>query len=148
MTGVWDDILSADLNSWRCVGERMYLARVLEHIKHFGDFDIPSRRVVFEVLALSLEHTTFNINCRRMIFPSICDARQRSDRCSRVNHLLAVRNEAVPFVIFWHSQRPFLELLGRLEGFIRFSLQDTGIGIICFLDFSNNDGLQLPSGRL
>ena len=127
----------------------MYLETLLASVGYGnGIFNVPAWSVVLEVFTLSLEHTTLDIDSCWVVFPSIRDVRQRSNWGPRINHLLAVSHKVVPFVVFWHCQRPSLELLSRFEGLICLPLQDAGKCIVCLLDLSHDNRLQLPSGRL
>lgn len=113
MIGDWVASLSADLNSWRCVGERIYL-NFVSNVRRQNEIHVPAWRVVLEILALSLEHTASNLQCRRVILAGVGDVFDLADRISRIHHLTVVGDESVPFHVFTNGKRAFAELLGSI----------------------------------
>jgi hypothetical protein len=125
MTGVWNAIRSADLNSCRCVGDRTYLVNLLAiGILKEDRWYSPSRSVVLEVLALPLQHAASHFNGRWVILSRIHNVRELSQRESWVNHLIVIPGELVPLMILRHSQRAFLQLFCRVVVFISLAAQD------------------------
>jgi len=113
-----------------------------------GKYDLPSWSVILEVLALPFKHTASNFGCRWMVLSWISNMIKGSDGNAWVDHLIMAGDENIPFVIFCHCEWSFTQPIRRLQGLIGFTLEDTCICCIGFLDFTNNDRLQLTARRL
>jgi hypothetical protein len=82
------------------------------------------------------------------VVPSrIVDVVGRPDRDIRVNKLLVSRDKVCPFMVLGHGDGSGAEALDSTIRHIRFTLQDTSIGIVRLLNLARNDRLQLPAGR-
>lgn len=101
---------SADLYSCRWVGERIYLWDVNSRQTQVQRY-VPPRCVVLQIFALSLEHTTSDLNRSWVVLAWVRDVRNLADRVSRIDHLLVIGNKVVPLEVLGHCQGTFLELL-------------------------------------
>lgn len=63
----------------------------------------------------------------------------RPDGDARVDELVVLLHEIRPFVILGHCDRSHTEILDGSMRDISLSLENAGIRIVGFLDFSNDD---------
>ena len=125
----------------------MYLANVSTRIAHSsGELYLPPWGVVLQILALPLQHAASNFHGCGMILSRVDDMGDLSEGNSWIDHLIVVRGEHVPFVIFFHCKRTFLQFFCRVVVFIGLAAEDTSQNVVRFLDFTNNNGLQLAAG--
>jgi hypothetical protein len=147
MTGDWNAMRSADLNSCRCVGDKTYLvgksvAGPWAEDKLYS----PTRSVVLQVLAFPLQHTASDFNGCRMIFSRIHDVRDLPNWDSWIDHLTVIRGKFIPFMVLHHCKRALLQLLCRVIVFVSLAAEDACQNIVCFLNFANNNGFQFTAG--
>ncbi len=100
---------------------------------------IPSWRVIFEIFALSFQHSALDLNCRGMVFARICDMGYLSNRISGVHHLIVAGDKAVPFKVFEHGNGAFLELFRRIVRIVCITTKNAGEDVVCLLNLSNDD---------
>lgn len=146
MTGVCHATRSADLNSWRCVGDKTYLELIrhgLNTAREKGH--LPARSITLEVLALALQHPSPDFGSCWMALARIGDALHIPERNSRIDELCCASDKLVPLVILGHGYWTRLELLGGVKSFIGFASKDASIGIVCFLDLAHNNPLQFTT---
>ena len=68
-----------------------------------------------------------------------------SDRIPGINHLVVIRSKLVPFMVLGHCKRTILEFLDRIISVISFTAENSSKNVICFLDLSNNNGLEFAT---
>ena len=146
MTGDWKAIRSADLNSCRWVGERMYLKSSL--VLNMGNTEIanvPSWGVILQILALPFEHSAPDFDGGGMILARIFDVGNLANRVARIDHLVVVCDKSVPLRIFGQAEWAFLELLCSVERMGGFTIEDASQDCVGFLDLAYNNGLELTT---
>lgn len=74
-----------------------------------------------------------------MISTRIVDAIGRADWDLGIDESSVALDETGPLVILGHTNRATTEILDRAVGVVRLALEDAGVGIVCLLDFSDND---------
>ena len=135
---------SADLNSWRCVGDKTYLRSVrLEKLTRSSC--LPARRVRLEILALPLEHTRSDLGGSRVVLAGVLDVFQSAQRHIWVNEVRVASYKPAPFEIARHGNRAIAQPLNSAVLLIGIALQDSSKSIVGFLDFANDDRLKFAA---
>lgn len=64
----------------------------------------------------------------------------------RIDHVVGVGDERVPFVVLRHRNRPGMQFFSGVVGLVSFTLEDVGVCIIGFLDFAHDNRLEFATG--
>lgn len=135
---------SADLNSWICVGDKTYLLCVRQcAIDHA--LDLPSWRVALQVLALPLQHTSPNLNSSWVMLARVFNILQPAERHVGVHKMSIVSHKSTPLMIPGHRYGARAQPLNSVVHLVGIALQDCRKRVVCFLDFSNDNGFKLPA---
>jgi len=108
--------------------------------------DLPSWCVILQILALSFEHATSHFDGRWMILARINNVGYLSNWAARVDHLVVVCREFIPFVVFGHSNRSLLQFLGGVVSIVGFAAENASQNVVCLLDLSNYNRLEFAPG--
>lgn len=136
---------SADLNSWRCVGDKTYLRSVrLGRLSRLSC--LPSWCVRLEILALPLEHARSDLGGSRVVLARVLDIFQSAQRHVWVDEVRVASHKPAPFEIARHGNRAIAQPLYRVVLLIGIALQDGSKSVVGFLDFANDDRLEFAAG--
>ena len=80
--------------------------------------NIKCGRITFEVFALAFQSSRTN-QCD-LISPRIIDIFERSDRNGRINHILCICNECIPFLVDWQVDSRAADRCGKFCGCVGF----------------------------
>ena len=64
----------------------------------------------------------------------------------RIDHVVGVGDERVPFVVLRHRNRPGMQFFSGVVGPVSFTLEDVGVRIVGFLDFAHDNRLEFATG--
>ncbi len=109
---------------------------------------IPTGCVALEILALPLQKTSANLLGSEMLLAGIMDLLGRAERNGRINNLVFVGDEVNPFLVLGHGNGAVAEFADKAQSIVSFALQDTSVGVVCLLDFANDNGFELAAGAL
>lgn len=136
---------SADLNSWRCVGDKTYLKSVrLGRLSRLSC--LPSWCVRLEILALPLEHARSDLGGSRVVLAGVLDVFQSAQWHIWVDEVRVASHKPAPFEIARHGNRAIAQPLYRVVLLIGIALQDGSKSVVGFLDFANDDRLEFAAG--
>lgn len=83
-----------------------------------------------------------------MLLTWVVDLLGGPERNCRVDELVVVRHKMNPFLIPGHSDRAITKLFQHVISMISLALQDSSVGVVCFLDFAHNNGFELTTRAL
>lgn len=81
-----------------------------------------------------------------MIFARVGDVLHVPERDMRIDHVVGVGDERVPFMVLRHRNRPGVQFFGGVVGLVGFTLEDVGVCIVGFLDFAHNNRFEFATG--
>jgi hypothetical protein len=99
---------------------------------------IPASSVTLQIFALPLHQASSHFLGQRIILAGVLNVLCLSNGNAGVYKMVVVLNKMDPFAILWHSNRSGSKVFHGTMSSVCFTLQNAGISIVGFLDFSNN----------
>jgi hypothetical protein len=106
---------------------------------------IPASSVTLQIFALPLHQASSHFLGQRIILAGVLNVLCLSNGNVGVYKMVVVLNKMDPFAILWHSNRSGSKVFHGTISSVCFTLQNAGISIVGFLDFSNNYRLKFSS---
>jgi len=109
---------------------------------------LPSGRIALQVFALPFEHTGPDLSSGWVVLARVLDIFESAQWHVWVDKVRVTSHESTPFVVPRHCNRSSAQLFDSVVHFICITLQDASEGIVCFLDFADDNRFKLTAGVL